>query len=243
VLFRTGMGLIPRSHKIKTWMTTCNNNSHNLATHVIPNKWGHMVSPARLLYIKSTGNTLTHINLRIHHSRMTLTWRNVLSQWWLLANISAACRRAEQMCTVALRVSNCLPSSTINPGLIYIAPICSSLNWQRIQLSNTKIKSAMPEFHKTNSSIGGQFHSKLETSYNREDLCLLGYNSVVRWSSTDVSGKHAASSSQAWFIRRPWRWKRYVPPKPRLTFNGLHGVISRKIEFFIITAARTSHPT
>jgi hypothetical protein len=28
---------------------------------------------------------------------------------------------------------------------------------------------------------------------------------------------------------RPWRWRRYVPPKRRLTFNGLHGVTSQKI--------------
>jgi hypothetical protein len=36
-----------------------------------------------------------------------------------------------------------------------------------------------------------------------------------------------------WFlarlILRPWRWRRYVSPKRRLTFNGLHGVISQKI--------------
>jgi hypothetical protein len=34
-----------------------------------------------------------------------------------------------------------------------------------------------------------------------------------------------------------------VPPKRRLTFNGLHGVISQKIELFITTAVRTSNPT
>jgi hypothetical protein len=28
----------------------------------------------------------------------------------------------------------------------------------------------------------------------------------------------------ACLISRPWRWSRYVPPKRRLTFNGLHGV-------------------
>jgi hypothetical protein len=32
-----------------------------------------------------------------------------------------------------------------------------------------------------------------------------------------------------WLIFRPWRWRRYVPPKRRLNFNGLHGVISQKI--------------
>jgi hypothetical protein len=39
-----------------------------------------------------------------------------------------------------------------------------------------------------------------------------------------------------WFlarlILRPRRWRRYVPPKRRLTFNGLHGVISQKIVLF-----------
>jgi hypothetical protein len=33
-----------------------------------------------------------------------------------------------------------------------------------------------------------------------------------------------------------------VPPKRRLTFNGLHGVISQKIVLFI-TTVRTSNPT
>jgi hypothetical protein len=44
-------------------------------------------------------------------------------------------------------------------------------------------------------------------------------------------------------ILRSWRWRRYVPPKRRLTFNGLHGIISQKIVLFITTAVRTSNPT
>jgi hypothetical protein len=47
----------------------------------------------------------------------------------------------------------------------------------------------------------------------------------------------------AWLIFRPWRWRRYVPPKRRLTFNGLHGVVSQKMVLFISTAVRTSNPT
>jgi hypothetical protein len=35
---------------------------------------------------------------------------------------------------------------------------------------------------------------------------------------------------------------RHVLPKCRLTFNGLHGVISQQIEFFITTAVRASDP-
>jgi hypothetical protein len=34
-----------------------------------------------------------------------------------------------------------------------------------------------------------------------------------------------------------------LPPKRRLTFKELHGVISQKIEFFITTAMGTSSPT
>jgi hypothetical protein len=31
----------------------------------------------------------------------------------------------------------------------------------------------------------------------------------------------------------PWRWRRHIPPKRRLTFNGLHGVIFKKIQLFL----------
>jgi hypothetical protein len=35
----------------------------------------------------------------------------------------------------------------------------------------------------------------------------------------------------AWFILQPWRWSRYVPPRCRLTFIGLHGVIFQNMWF------------
>jgi hypothetical protein len=38
----------------------------------------------------------------------------------------------------------------------------------------------------------------------------------------------------AWLIFRPWRWRRYVPPKRPLTLNRLHGVISQKMVLFKI---------
>jgi hypothetical protein len=37
----------------------------------------------------------------------------------------------------------------------------------------------------------------------------------------------------AWLILRPWRWRRHVPQKRRLNFNGLHDVISQKTELFM----------
>jgi hypothetical protein len=39
------------------------------------------------------------------------------------------------------------------------------------------------------------------------------------------------------------RWRRHVPPKRRLTFNGPRGVISHRIELFLTTAVRTSNCT
>jgi hypothetical protein len=61
--------------------------------------------------------------------------------------------------------------------------------------------------------------------------------------------KQAASrvllSPSSWFhvrlILRPSR--HYIIPKRRLALNGLHGVISQKIELFITTGVRTSNPT
>jgi hypothetical protein len=49
-----------------------------------------------------------------------------------------------------------------------------------------------------------------------------------------------------WFltllILRPWIWRWYIPLKLRLIFSRIHGVVSRKIEFFITTGVRTSNP-
>jgi hypothetical protein len=52
---------------------------------------------------------------------------------------------------------------------------------------------------------------------------------VEEYSKKETSVKQVASS-------------KYVPPKRRLTFNGLHGVTSQKIELFISIALRTSYP-
>jgi hypothetical protein len=67
---------------------------------------------------------------------------------------------------------------------------------------------------------------------------LTSYTSF-KWDITPCS--HAGSFARHMF--RPWRWRRYVPPKHRLTLNGLHGVISQKMLLFITTAVRTSNPT
>jgi hypothetical protein len=38
----------------------------------------------------------------------------------------------------------------------------------------------------------------------------------------------------AWLIFRSWGSRLYVPPKRQLTFNGLHGIISQKIELLVV---------
>jgi hypothetical protein len=62
---------------------------------------------------------------------------------------------------------------------------------------------------------------------------------VVCWDATDVLEEHIAS---IWNFLRPWRWRRYVPPKRRLHLNRLHGVTSQKMILFIITSVKTSNP-
>jgi hypothetical protein len=57
-----------------------------------------------------------------------------------------------------------------------------------------------------------------------EEFYLLGY------------GAMSSIESQPTFLE-------VVPPKRWMTFNGLHGVISQKIELFITTAVRTSNLT
>jgi hypothetical protein len=46
----------------------------------------------------------------------------------------------------------------------------------------------------------------------------------------------------AWLILRPWRWRRYVPPKRRLAFNWVHCIISQNIVLFMTTGVKTSNP-
>jgi hypothetical protein len=60
------------------------------------------------------------------------------------------------------------------------------------------------------------------------------------------SRKHCSTPSCSFLVRlifRTWKWRRYVSPKRRLTFSGLHSVISHNIVTLITTAVRTWNPT
>jgi hypothetical protein len=70
---------------------------------------------------------------------------------------------------------------------------------------------------------------------------------------SDVTSNDGMKSPVFWDItqRSPLKVNRvseergsaYVPPKRRLTFNGVYGVIPQKTELFITTAVGTSNPT
>jgi hypothetical protein len=69
-----------------------------------------------------------------------------------------------------------------------------------------------------------------------ERYCLLGKL------SKKPAWKQEESRALARIILRPWRRKRYVPPKSRLAFNELHSVTTQKTVLFITTAVRASNP-
>jgi hypothetical protein len=71
---------------------------------------------------------------------------------------------------------------------------------------------------------------------------LIDWPSVATWLWLWISDSVCHLISRCYLYRhiRPWRWRRYSPPKLRLTFNGLHDVISQMIVLFITTAVRTS---
>jgi hypothetical protein len=64
-----------------------------------------------------------------------------------------------------------------------------------------------------------------------EDFYLLGHNAMYSIESQPMF-QWSMSQFFAWLILKPWRWRWHVPPKHRLAFNGLHGVISQNLELF-----------
>jgi hypothetical protein len=85
---------------------------------------------------------------------------------------------------------------------------------------------------------------KKEASGFSETLVTINQTTRRQSSNYTVNEKYHLLGYNAGAIRRPWKWRRYsyVPPKHRLTLNGLHGVISQKMILFITTAVRTSNP-
>jgi hypothetical protein len=90
----------------------------------------------------------------------------------------------------------------------------------------------------------------LSVSYNQQYYWRLINIQISQWIRTWRVSSQAAGACHLltyWFLLklflRPWRWRRYVPPKRRLQLNRLHDVTSQKTILFITTAVKTSNPT
>jgi hypothetical protein len=77
--------------------------------------------------------------------------------------------------------------------------------------------------------------------FSCHQLLYFSYHSESANLSPRYQGTRPTQPFLDWLILRSWRWKRYISPKRLLNFNGLHGVISYKIELFITTAGRISN--
>jgi hypothetical protein len=88
-----------------------------------------------------------------------------------------------------------------------------------------------------------------------EVLSAVAVKSFIFWDIFDLPEEHVASNFRvkawnrqsaelslmpasywylAWLTLRPWRRKRYIPPRHQLTFTRLQGVISQKLKLFIV---------
>jgi hypothetical protein len=60
------------------------------------------------------------------------------------------------------------------------------------------------------------------------------------WRIRKVRNQYEVGRKQSWFFPwltlQSWRWRRNFVPKRRLTFIGLHGVISQKTELFLLSS-------
>jgi hypothetical protein len=73
--------------------------------------------------------------------------------------------------------------------------------------------------------------------------CPQGFNITVNMTAKcNCSCSHLATLVLRSRIFLPWRWRRYVPPKRRLT-QDLHSATSQKTTFFIVTAMKASNLT
>jgi hypothetical protein len=86
--------------------------------------------------------------------------------------------------------------------------------------------------------------TSLEVSKRKNNFRCVGFEvftavvmkSIIFWDVTQCSplcsNLPPACSLVCWTFLRPWRCRRYVPPKRRLLHNGLHGIIFQKMILF-----------
>jgi hypothetical protein len=183
---------------------------------------------------------------------VTWDWKRKIKQ----SNESAVTLGAEQEIEAHLQGTRCLLGGLctdlkINPQ--WIGNLSLSLCFS----SSNVLDEFRCEFHTPKISVQTNAYSTWISNWTSlRRVPYFGiWRRVVCWMSIEVSGENIASIFKlvlatyfhAGFLLslffRPWKWRRYVPPKRRLTLKGLHGVISQKLVLFITTAVRTSNPT
>jgi hypothetical protein len=82
-----------------------------------------------------------------------------------------------------------------------------------------------------------EWNTRMLVSQTRYDPLCSNTGRHLCWilDNADSDGYLLHAGFLAWLILRPWRWRRHVPLKSWLIFNGLHGVISPKTELSINT--------
>jgi hypothetical protein len=154
----------------------------------------------------------------------------------------------------------CTTGSKIVDMMAIHAVICNNAN-TTITTTTTTTNNNNNNNNNKIMMIATEKGCRLKTKLNHEEPYLLGYNAVssvenqptFRRNISPISsgGRIIQAKNQhetgsrflAWFILRPWKFRRYIPPKWKFICNALHGVISRKVELFIPTAVRASNPT
>jgi hypothetical protein len=85
----------------------------------------------------------------------------------------------------------------------------------------------------------GYYHKVGHNYVGVEAFTAVVMKSIIFWDVTPCSllrcnrRSHLLTCWSCWNFFRPWRWRRYVPPKHPLHLNRLHGVTSQKMIHFL----------
>jgi hypothetical protein len=107
----------------------------------------------------------------------------------------------------------------VSPDSCYLFPLyVAQILFQHLVLKHPQFVSS---FSWNNAVHSGENQKAYRRTYG---LQLLG------WRVSHARNRTKRVVNQASLTLQPWRWRRYIPPKRRSTFTGLHSVISKKTE-------------
>jgi hypothetical protein len=86
------------------------------------------------------------------------------------------------------------------------------------------------------------FYTTVNRSCDNQKHDLNSCRAGLVWDLSNTICSHLLTMVLCSRILLPWRWRRYVPPKGRLT-QDVHSATSQKTTFFIVTAVKASNLT